>query len=407
MDILEKTLNRIQLDLARRISVSSHNLNIKTYLVGGSARDVLLGHVPVDLDFTVVSDDPNILKVLSSDIGGVILSSSQFHTVKMDVAGMVIDVSMARKETYKDPGCLPTISLGVPIEEDLFRRDFSINAIALSINNHDWGKIIDPGGGNSDIGIRSLKILHEASFIDDPTRILRAVRYLVRLNCSLEYRTDILFQEGLKYLQLVSPHRTRREFDRNLAEINISQILRESHDRGVLSSVHPSLNLNKQLYSALNSLDYLLRPSNDAIYAALTFDSTESLRNDLGNRLNLNSKLKTVLNQVGEIKSLFHIFSDTAIKPVEIWSRLKNFDISAIRGCSLSLSNTVVKKALDLYIQDLRDIKPMLNGKDLIDMGINPGPDVGDTLNSLTEARLEGKILSLKDEKEYILSLDN
>ena len=238
MDILEKTLNRIQLDLARRISVSSHNLNIKTYLVGGSARDVLLGHVPVDLDFTVVSDDPNILKVLSSDIGGVIVSSSQFHTVKMEVAGIVIDVSMARKETYKDPGCLPTISLNVPIEEDLFRRDFSINAIALSINNHDWGKIIDPGGGNSDIGIRSLKILHEASFIDDPTRILRAVRYLVRLNCSLEYRTDILFQEGLKYLQLVSPHRIRREFDRNLAEINISQILRESHDRGVLSSVH-------------------------------------------------------------------------------------------------------------------------------------------------------------------------
>ena len=84
-----------------------------------------------------------------------------------------------------------------------------------------------------------------------------------------------------------------------------------------------------------------------------------------------------------------------------------NFDISAIRACSLSLSNTEVKKALDLYIQDLRDIKPMLNGKDLIDMGINPGPDVGDTLNSLTEARLEGKILSLKDEKEYILSLDN
>ena len=111
MDILEKTLNRIQLDLARKISVSSHNLNIKTYLVGGSARDVLLGHVPVDLDFTVVSDDPNILKVLSSDIGGVIVSSSQFHTVKMEVAGIVIDVSMARKETYKDPGCLPTISL--------------------------------------------------------------------------------------------------------------------------------------------------------------------------------------------------------------------------------------------------------------------------------------------------------
>lgn len=405
LDLLEKTLSRIQLDLARRVSASGGDLGIETYLVGGAARDVLMGNTPVDMDFTVVGEYPNILNLLALNIGGDILSSSQFHTVKIDVEGLVIDVSMARKETYKDPGCLPSISIGVPIEADLLRRDFSINAIALSLNDQTWGKVIDPSGGTSDISIRKLKILHDASFADDPTRILRAVRYLVRLNCTLEFGTNILFQKGLKYLQRVSSDRIRSEFDRILAEMNISQILRESRDNGVLSAVHPALNINEQMYSVLNSPDYLLEPSNHVLYAALTFDSTESLRNDLGIRLNLTPKLKTVLNQVGEIKSLFQILSDPEIKPVEVWSRLRNFETAAIRGCSLSLSDIAVKKNLDFYLQDLYDIKPLLNGKDLIDMGVIAGPDVGYMLNALIKARLEGKLLSLKDEKEYILSM--
>ena len=221
--LLEERVSPDMLGAVRAVALAAARLRLPLYLVGGTVRDILLSTAVSDLDLTVVGDGPDAVDRLAQRLDGRVLARSQFGTMKVDVAGTVIDLALARTESYSRPGALPEVTAG-GIEQDLTRRDFSINAMAVSLGDR-FGEVIDPFGGRSDLGARLIRVLHPRSFVDDATRILRAARYAARLGFELEAATAELFQSGLRYMETISGDRVRNELERCFTERDAGRAL--------------------------------------------------------------------------------------------------------------------------------------------------------------------------------------
>ena len=161
---------------------------VRVHLVGGSVRDLLLGRTPAELDLAASGEGDDPVGSLAGALGGVAMKGSQFGTAKVVVGEVEVDVARTRRETYIRPGALPTVTFTNSIEEDLPRRDFTIHAMAVSLNRGDFGAVLDPLDGRRDLEAGRVRVLHARSFEDDPTRILRAVRYAGRLGFEIEGR---------------------------------------------------------------------------------------------------------------------------------------------------------------------------------------------------------------------------
>lgn len=190
---------------------------ISIYIVGGTLRDILLGLELKDIDIVVESSIDKFLEYIES-LGKKGRLLKRFYTFKFDIFhGSIehIDIALARKEIYPKPGALPLVEPGT-IEEDLYRRDFTINALAIPIYSEDKiGNIIDPLGGLKDLSDRLIRALHDKSFIDDPTRIFRAIRFSVRLGFTIEPKTEFLIREAIKSgaLRTVGIARIKKEIE--------------------------------------------------------------------------------------------------------------------------------------------------------------------------------------------------
>ena len=203
------------------------------FLVGGPVRDMLLGRHSIDIDLTLEQDASTLARALAKRLEGRVRSFPQFLTYKVTAPEFPdIDIATARKERYRKPGALPAVTAG-RIKDDLLRRDFSINAIAMELLS---GKMHDPTNGASDIEERLVRVLHDESFIDDPTRIFRAVRLAVRLEFTIEAHTEELIREAIaaNALATVSKERIWRELFLAMDEEDAPRILTELAARGVL-----------------------------------------------------------------------------------------------------------------------------------------------------------------------------
>src|SRR4051794_11843342 len=166
----------------------------RPFLVGGPVRDLLLGRHVIDIDLTLEDGAPVLARALARKVDGRVRSFPQFLTYKVTAEGLPeIDIATARKERYRAPGALPTVTEG-KLKDDLLRRDFSINAIAMDLRD---GSLHDPANGERDLAERLIRVLHEKSFIDDPTRIFRAIRLATRLGFTLEAKTFELMAEAI------------------------------------------------------------------------------------------------------------------------------------------------------------------------------------------------------------------
>src|ERR1035437_1584639 len=183
--------------LVGKIGVFADKQGIKACIVGGMVRDIFLKRKTVDIDVVVLGDGMKFARLLADELHGAYKGFEKFKTAKIFLKNGRIDISSARSETYEKPAALPNVVLS-GINEDLFRRDFTINSMAVSINREDFGELFDPFGGVSDLKKKILKTMHDKSFIDDPTRILRAVRFETRLGFKMEKRTLKLIHETLK-----------------------------------------------------------------------------------------------------------------------------------------------------------------------------------------------------------------
>jgi tRNA nucleotidyltransferase (CCA-adding enzyme) len=209
MNLLEALphLQRRAIDLVREVALEK---DCHPYLVGGPVRDILLGRDTIDIDLTLERDASTLARALAKRLGGRLRSFPQFLTYKVTAPEFPeIDLATARKERYRKPGALPAVTAG-RVKDDLLRRDFSINAIALDLLD---GEMHDPTGGAQDIEARLVRVLHDGSFIDDPTRMFRATRLAARLGFTLEAKTAELMRAAIASgaLSTVSKERIWRE----------------------------------------------------------------------------------------------------------------------------------------------------------------------------------------------------
>jgi len=214
------------MNVIETIGKIADELKIPAYIVGGPVRDKLLGRPNSDLDFVVEGDGIKFAEALNKKLKGKLTAYRAFGTASIELKGKRIDVVTSRKETYKHPAAYPTVKPG-SIKDDLFRRDFTINAMAIVINRKNFGKVVDFYGGRKDLKKGVIRVMHDKSFMDDPTRIFRAVRFSVRFGFKIEPATKKLMKEAILdgFLGEVNAGRIRKEIELFLKEKDPKQCL--------------------------------------------------------------------------------------------------------------------------------------------------------------------------------------
>lgn len=373
----------------------------RLYLVGGAVRDLLLERPNLDFDLVVEGDAPTLARQLAKASGDRVVVYRQFGTAKFHRRDLSIDLVTARSETYSEPGSLPEVKPGT-IRDDLLRRDFSINAMAIHLSPTSFGQLFDPHGGSSDLERGLIRILHERSFIDDATRILRALRYEQRLGFRLEQNTERLLRQNASMLDTISGDRIRHELELILKEEYPEQILKRAERLGVLQAVHPSLRGNGWLAGRFQQARQKAIPDPALYLFLLIYHLSEEENEGLIARLNIVGELGRNMRQVLKLKRDLLTRADPALLPSAFYRVLKHYPPQVIAACALASDDTAIRSQLELYLSDWRYVKPSLDGEDLKKMGVPPGPRLGRMLEELREAKLDGKVSTREHEEALV-----
>ncbi|MCH8062319.1 MAG: CCA tRNA nucleotidyltransferase [Chloroflexi bacterium] len=390
----------------RAASSVARELGCEAYLVGGVVRDLVLGRESRDMDLTIEGDASRFAERLAERLGGEVVGRSQFMTYKISLGEAVLDVVTARRETYERPGALPSVSPGT-LQDDLARRDFSINAMAVALDEEAWDRPIDPFNGRDDLREGLVRVLHSRSFVDDATRILRAVRYAARLGFRIEPGTGELLDRDLHHLDDISADRLRQEFELMLEESSLAAIVESAIGLGVLEAVHPSLEPGPAALNAIRRLDGE-PPSDDRSLVAisvLTSGGTESDITSLAARLNLGSRWRTVIQDAMRLNGVVGSLARSQIANSELYEKLAIYDGAAIRSVMLASEDAMAVEMLALFLDELSLVEPELRGEDILAMGVEQGPAVGELLRKLKAARLDGAVTDRAGEERFVREL--
>jgi len=374
------------------------------YLVGGVVRDLLLGQTNLDLDLVVEGDAINLVHQLIQIYRGKITTHPRFGTAKLQWSKWSVDLTSARLETYAKPGALPSVKPG-SIGNDLFRRDFTINAMAIYLTPSHYGELIDLYGGRDDLERKLIRVLHEKSFIDDATRIWRGLRYEQRLNFRLETNTLKLLKRGIPMLDTISGDRIRYELECILKEEFPEKVLRRAEELGVLVKLHPSLKGNGWLVDKFKQVRQLSSPDLPAVglyLALLAYPLTGEETEHLISYLRLPKSQAQTLRDFSNIKAKLESLANPELSPSSIYHLLHSYSSTAIMVSSLVCDSPIARQHIHLFLDKLRYVKPALTGNDLLRMGIAPGPNIKEILKRLHEARLDGKVTSKRGEEELV-----
>ena len=399
--MLNAALSPAQAQLLRRAAVESARLGARVCLVGGAVRDALSGRPVVDLDVTAVSGGPSFGFALADALGGQVLASSQFGTHELRADGVAFDLVMARAESYAAPGALPTVRPG-SIHEDLARRDFSINAMAVELRGDGWGELLDGFGGVSDLRAGLVRSLHDGSFRDDATRIFRAARYAGRYAFRLDDATARTLARDLRHLDAISGDRLRHELEKIFDEPRAAAVLRLLRDWGALRAVHPSLDADDATLALIGEAAGGGPDTRPVLLSLLASALTAGAASGLIRRLNLGAEWSRVVRDTIALRDAAGRLAGADARPSDAYELLAAYHEDALRGCVLWARGEPASAWARRYLDELRQVRPLLNGDDLLALGVEHGPAVGETLRSLRRARLDGEIRTRDDEIAYV-----
>jgi tRNA nucleotidyltransferase (CCA-adding enzyme) len=340
------------------------------YLVGGAVRDLLLGRESFDVDLAVEGDAIEFARGL----GGEVTAHGRFGTAVVRFPdGRQVDVVTCRHETYAAPAALPDVEAGT-IEDDLARRDFTVNAMAAALGS-DFGRLVDPHGGLADLEQRAIRVLHDGSFVDDPTRIFRAVRYEARLGFRMDDRTERLAREGVAGIGLLSPARMREEIIALLSEEEAERAL----DR--LAELAAAPKLEPGIVGRLDSLRAELDP--DAPFWRVRLTALAAAQPSLVARLSLRRQDARAVEEAVALAPRLAEASD----PVEI----ADLAGRAPEGALLALARRDSPALRDWFTR-LRGVRLEVTGEDLAELGVPESPRVGEILEELRRRKLRGEL---------------
>lgn len=403
--LLEQRLTSSQSMWLKAVSRVADQFHVQAYLVGGPVRDVLLGVDTSDIDVSVVGATPEFAYAVAGELGGEVTSQSQFGTYKLVLGDETLDIATARSESYAHPGVLPTVTFS-SIDDDLGRRDFTINSMAFSISEGSWGELLDPFRGSEDLSRKVVKVLHGLSFVDDPTRILRAIRYVVRLGFEFEADTKALLIKGVPYLDRLSGDRVRHEFERVFMEQKASAMLEMAQSLGVLSAIYSSLEVDEAAIAVMESFQQAGHDERPLlILSAMAYSIPGGRQVGLVARFNMDNQWASVVTDTCAVKDMLKDLSEPGLSRSRVYHLLKPYSGYAIKTVLAFNPDSVEGQRLALYLNELQKVEPILNGNDLMALGIPEGPRIGNLLTALLDARLDGLQGTREGEEAFIRNL--
>jgi tRNA nucleotidyltransferase (CCA-adding enzyme) len=300
---LTQKINQIlpseQITLLKQAASIAGEKNLQLYLVGGIVRDLLRGQPNDDLDLVVEGGAQEFARKFAARTGGKLTVHEMFNTAKVTFSDSTVDIAMARTETYAQPGALPVVAPGT-IKTDLFRRDFTVNAMAVCVSPERYGELIDLYRGLQDLQNKLIRVLHEQSFVDDATRIWRAVRYEQRLDFQIEADTLNWLRRDVSGLKTVGGYRLRRELELVLKEDEPEKALTRLDMLGVLKALHPALTTDEQLVAKFQGARVDNRANADYYLGLLMAPLTETDLLQLTKYLRFSAQQNRIIKEVRE-----------------------------------------------------------------------------------------------------------
>jgi len=403
---IEQYLPRQLLELVKDISRQAAKQGQRVYLVGGVVRDMLLGYPNFDLDLVVEGDAVQLAQQVAETSQAKLLAHHRFGTAKLRYGNFTLDLATARKETYAKPGALPAVTPGT-LKDDLVRRDFSINAMAISLAANDYGELVDPYQGKTDLEHRLIRILHTGSFSDDATRILRAVRYEQRLGFEFETQTAQLLKRDIPMLDTISGDRIRHELELIFKEKQPEFAVKRLAELGVLPRISPFLKGNGWIAEKFDKARRLKKPTQlpSLYFCLLIYSFSETGVEQFLARLNIPAKLSRAMRNTLRLKTKLPLLDKSSLKPSEIYYLLREYEPLTIQANAIASESATIHRHLQLFLTKLRYVKTSLDGEELKRLGISAGPEMGKVLQVLHKAKLDGEVRTRADEKKLALSL--
>jgi tRNA nucleotidyltransferase (CCA-adding enzyme) len=403
---IEQYLPRQLLELVKDISKQASEQGQRVYLVGGIVRDMLLGYANFDIDLVVQGDAVKLAQHVAETSQARLLAHRRFGTAKLRYDNFTLDMATARKETYSRPGALPTVTPGT-LKDDLFRRDFSINAMAISLTSNDYGELVDPYDGESDLEHHLIRILHPESFSDDATRILRGVCYEQRFGFEFQEETAGLLERDIPMLDTISGDRIRHELEHIFEEKRPELVIKRLGELGVLHRINPSLESNGWIAEEFNKARSLKKPAQlpSLYFCLLIYSLNERDTEQFLGRLNIPAKLSQAMRDTLRLKARFTLLDKSSLKPSEIYYLLREYEHLAIQVNAMASESATICHNLQLFLRKLRYVRTSLGGEELKGLGISASPEMGKVLRILHRAKLDGEVKTRADERKLVLSL--
>ena len=429
---LNKLAPRKILRIIQQVGAIAEERQCRAFLVGGVVRDLLLNVANFDLDFVIEGDAGHVAQSLAAQTGGSCVVHRRFGTATVVIprraqrgrralGAIKVDFAAARRERYEHPGALPTVEFG-SVRDDLYRRDFTINAMAVAINKDDLGRLIDYYGGQGDLAGKRVRVLHDASFIDDPTRILRAVRFEQRLGFRIEGHTERLMREALRAhaLDRTGKHRLRDELILMLSEEEPKGMLRRMGKLGALACVSPRLRFTKRherlfdaVREALSRFCPAAGPDDRAVdpwlaylnilLDGLSLQELKALCSDFAFKKVEEARLLSYKDQG---RSLLRFLSrPTAMPPSELFMKLDPLSPETILSLMAKSSSSIAKKRMAEFIRRYRGTRLAIRGRDLEALGLAAGPRFKEILTAALRAKLDKGLRTRRQELDLVRRL--
>jgi len=392
-DRLSERLSEGHIQAVSAVNNAASSIGSRAFLVGGAIRDIILGREIKDIDIAVECCPQKLLSSSHMEPAKVI-STSQFETVKLEICGQIIDLSMTRSEIYPNPGALPEVQLST-IEGDLSRRDFTINAFGVHVDPDRWGDLIDHHSGLQDLCHKKIRVLHNQSFMDDPTRVFRAARYASRLSFEVEMTTEEALVRDLDGIRNLSGTRILNELNQIFGETNSGRAIENLNKWGVFKAIHPQFDIPTKVFNTIES-SISEEVSSDVVgLLALLYCSNNVMREEIGKRLRLSSSLHSKISDLDRFQELL-----PGMKNSDIYKKLKGLSLESLHVARYmsSSANSGLSAQIDLYLNDLSQISMSVTGNDLLDMGIPEGAEMGRILSSIHKELLDGQVTSREEQ---------
>jgi len=415
--LVRERLPRKILEILQQVGAVAAELHYQAYVVGGFVRDLLLRHENLDIDIVIEGDAIIFARNFAARYGARSREFQKFKTaVLIFPDGFKIDVATARSEYYEAPGAMPVVEYS-SIKMDLYRRDFTINTLALRLNPGEFGILLDFFGAQRDLKEGRLSLLHNLSFVEDPTRVFRAVRFEQRFQFRISKLTANLIANAVRnnFFERLSGARLFQELKLILQEENPLPAVARLAELDLLKAVHPRLiyeqstrSMLERLQAVLSWYDLLYLEDRYQRWQVYFLGLVEALSpqelQEMLRGFNLSPKLAATLVQGKEaadrtLATLVRLGEPGRSQIYHLLAPLAVEDLLYMLGRS---RQEPPRRSISLFFTHLKKLKPELRGGDLVAMGYQPGPLIKEMLSRLLDARINEEVKSRKEEKDFI-----